>query len=576
MPDAPPTSSDAPAAAAGRRPPPRGRNPIAPLEPPPDGVYPAEQVPADRGEALVWRTLGARRPPGWTLWHHIVVGRSFHQAEIDFAVAIPGRGVVLIEVKAGRMSRKDGRWLQNGRALDRQPGDQVERARRSLLHELGRRFPGVPFPEITVALCFPETPGAEWRPIGGPPVLFQEDVQWFEAGGQDRLLSAFSAQRPYPDDPRFLGALHALWGPDWWPVPALTRAPERAEVAWRQLTPEQLAVLTCLGDSARLLIEGPPGSGKTVLLMALAERLQSAGQRALVVSFTKAIAAELRRAGLLSVYPIREYALSRARRWGLIGRDEDVETWPSEVWTEMLRAVCGHLRGHPAAEPWDIVLVDEYQDLGPLDWELLDGLVGERTRLWLFGDDQQRALSHARGAAIPARLAPGGIFRLHGGLRSPPALLELAAGLLQGERAAAAGASALDGCLERVLLPDGADDAGRLAAICEAVDRALADPQIGPADIAVLSFGSAVSSRLRGWDRLGRALVMRADEEPAPGAVLADTVLRAKGLERPVVVLTDLDLASSGALRRLLYVGLTRASWRCVVVGTAAELAPLG
>jgi hypothetical protein len=550
----------------------------APLDAPSEGIYPLHHAPEDRGEADVWRSLGRQRPAGWLIWHHLVVGRSFHQAEIDFAVAVPGRGVVLIEVKAGQMTRRDGLWFQNGHLLRPQPGEQIERARKSLLFEFQRRYGANPPAEVAVALCFPETHGDGYARAGGPPILFREDLKWFEAGGNKRLLDAFSGRR-YPDDPRFLGALHAIWGPDWWPLPTLTRAPSRADSAWRQLTAEQLTVLTCLDRSPRLLIQGPPGSGKTVLLMAIAERMQAEGVPTTVFTFTKAIASELSRAGVRDVQPIRELAVSLARGWGLIAPDADPATWRSAEWNALLDAVVARLREEGPRQSSALLLVDEYQDLGAIDWQMLEALAQGDTRVWLFGDDEQRALVHAKGARVPPSLAPGGVFRLRAGLRCPASLLALATRVLRGESPSEAlpAAGELEQHLRLVTLPSDADAETRLRAASEVVSEELARlaDKLRPEDVAVLSFGSKLASRVQTVPELGGRPARRADDEPLHGAVLSDTVLRAKGLERPLVVLTDLDLANAEGLPRLFYLGLTRASWRCVVIGTASELGPL-
>jgi superfamily I DNA/RNA helicase len=105
------------------------------------------------------------------------------------------------------------------------------------------------------------------------------------------------------------------------------------------------------------------------------------------------------------------------------------------------------------------------------------------------------------------------------------------------------------------------------------VERLLEDPELKPHDVAVLSFGSRLSSRQASLSTLGERPCQLADGPPTEGAVLCDTVLRAKGLERPVVVLTDLDRVQPKSRPRALYIALTRASTRCVLVGTPAELA---
>lgn len=552
------------------------RNPRHTLPTPEPGLYPAERAPDDRGEAEVWRAFGKHRPAGWTVWHHIVTGRGLNQAEIDFIIAIPGKGIVLLEVKGGQLTRREQKWYQNGHLLNPQPGEQLERARKALIGDL-RRTLGVNYlPEIGLAVCFPATSKPDHVDIGGLPVLFQEDMRWFELAGHTSLSKALSG-KAYPPNEGFLGTLHALWGPDWQPMQGMARLPDRVEVAWRQLTADQAAVLGCLSRSKRLLIEGPPGSGKTVLLMSLAHKLQQEGKRVLVATYTKAIAAELYRAGVRAAFPLRDWALEQARACGVVDAEADVVAWRTDDWHAMVRGVTARVASGEVEADYDYVFVDEYQDLGEEDWPLVDALVKGSTALWLFGDEGQRAMSHAQGVSIPERLAPGGVFTLRAGLRCPAPLLDLATLHLRGEPASpdAVAEAALDACLERSIIPDDADDAARVAALQACVESALEDDAVRPHDIAVLSFASRVSSRQGGLTHLGERRLQLADDEPVEGALLCDTVLRAKGLERPIVVLTDLDRVSSKSSARALYIALTRASMRCVLVGTAAEVAQL-
>ena len=552
------------------------RNPKVALPNPEAGLYPAERAPDDRGEAAVWRAFGKHRPQGWTVWHHIVTGRGLNQAEIDFVIAIPGKGIVLLEVKAGQLTRREQKWYQNGHLLQPQPGEQLERARKTLISDLRRTLGVTYLPEIGLAVCFPETSNPSHVDIGGLPILFQEDMKWFEMAGHASLSKALSG-KAYPPNEGFLGTLHALWGPDWQPMQGMARLPDRVEVAWRQLTADQAAVLGCLSRSRRLLVEGPPGSGKTVLLMSLAHKLQQEGKRVLVATYTKAIAAELHRAGVRAAFPLRDWALERARDCGVVVADADVSAWRTDDWHAMVREVTTRVASGQVEADYDYVFVDEYQDLGDEDWPLVDALVKGATALWLFGDEGQRAMSHAQGVSIPERLAPGGVFTLRAGLRCPAPLLDLATQRLRGDPAAsdAVTETALEACLELSIIPDDADDAARLAALQACVERALSDEDVRPHDLAVLSFASRVASRQSGLTYLGARPLQLADDEPTEGGLLCDTVLRAKGLERPIVVLTDLDRVSARSSARALYIALTRASARCVLVGTAAEVAQL-
>ena len=550
----------------------QSRNPRVPLDTPEPGIYPATHRP-DGAEGEVWQALGAKRPPGWYVWHHVVAGRGVHQAEIDFVVAVPGKGIVLLECKGGAMTRRDGRWYQNGHLMFEQPGEQLERARRAFVKDLRNRARRLP--EIAIALCFPATSAPTNRDLGGVPVLYREDMQWFEFGGAAQLLKAFSGSA-YANDETYVAALHGMWGPDWWPVRPLSRLPDRAEVAWRQLTSEQSVLLSCLDESRRILVEGPPGSGKSLALMALANQFQAAKQRTLVFTYTRAIAAEMARAGLLAAYPIRDWALVHALKAGLVTvSQEEVEAhWRAPEWLAMLREVALHLESHPLT--WDVVMIDEAQDLGQEDWEIVDRLMGPRTRLWLFGDENQRALWHARAVEIPARLTWTASFKLRAGLRSPPELLDLASRILEGDASVfdPSSLSAIASAFELIVLPEGGDADARRAALTDAVNALLAQEGVMSDDVAIISLGALKTYRERDVESLSGRPLRRADEAPTDGAIVCDTVMRMKGLERPFVVVTDLDLARFGR-PRLMYLALTRASAKCVVVATAAEIEAL-
>jgi superfamily I DNA/RNA helicase len=295
----------------------------------------------------------------------------------------------------------------------------------------------------------------------------------------------------------------------------------------------------------------------------------------LVLTFTRALATELRRVGLRSVFPIRDFARDEARRRGLVCADDaEVLTWKTPSWETMLRAVIDALS--EASEPiWDVVLVDEAQDLGDLDWALVDVLVTAGAALWLFGDENQRALRHAQNAEIPERLREAGVFRLRAGLRSPPDLLDLATRVLHDDvpPTEAVGQQGGDEALAFVRL-DEASDAATTDALERVVRGLLAQEGVRLDDIMVISLGSAQRSRLASWSTLAGHPSRPADDSGVEPSLVADTVMRLKGLERPHVIVVDTDLGASDprAWRRAMYLAMTRASASCVIVTTLAAL----
>jgi hypothetical protein len=85
-------------------------------------------------------------------------------------------------------------------------------------------------------------------------------------------------------------------------------------------------------------------------------------------------------------------------------------------------------------------------------------------------------------------------------------------------------------------------------------------------DIVVLTPGGKAKSRLR---NRGTVDGFRLSDEPEPGSVLTTSVQGFEGLERPVVILAELDDRPREDLARYLYVGGSRARNHLVVL--AAE-----
>lgn len=535
-------------------------------------VYPESHPPSERAEATVWHAMHAQLPDGWTVWHHLLAGRGAALREGDFVFAIPGHGIVVVEVKAGMLVRRDGRWYQNGHLLDPQPGEQVLRFRSSLIHRL--RALCEHMPEITVALCFPETSSRTVDDAGANVVLFQEDLEWFGVGGHKRLLGAFSGTFRSPTTDAWKVALHRMWGPDWLPTRPFLGRLEAADQAWRQLTDEQATLVRCLDRSHRLAVQGPPGSGKSFLVMTLAQRFQDAGEQTLVLTFTRAIAAEMRAVGLRTVDTVRDLALRCARVWGLAPASSP-STWTSDAWTEMLRAVVAHARQGEGMPAVDVVLIDEAQDFGPDDWAVVGALVGDRARLWIFSDERQRSLVHPEDAEPPPGLRPTATFRLHGAHRTPTRLFRLAERVVAAPEAWIEDADlvGLDEDLSVVPLPRGASDAVREAALDGAIRAVLAQPDVTPDDVAIVSLGSVKRNRLpEPGATVGGVETRRADDPPRAGALVCDTVLRMKGLERPYIVLIDFDLTHPRQRAPAAYIALTRASHHAVALGAPGDV----
>ena len=140
------------------------------------GLYPRDEIkekfPAS--EKKVHKALKEGIPMGWYAWHSMNLRDADNKfTEADFVIADPARGILILEVKGGRIRKEGGHWYQNENILKDSPFNQVHRCRRILRARhcrpwsppgRARRPAGWRRPRPRPQTGWPGTPG---RPAGG-------------------------------------------------------------------------------------------------------------------------------------------------------------------------------------------------------------------------------------------------------------------------------------------------------------------------------------------------------------------------------------------------------------------------
>lgn len=530
------------------------------------GIHPRDACrPTDsHAEQAVWSALRAGMPSGWYGWHSLRVrDRNGFQGEGDFVLAHPQRGLLVLEVKGGRLEQGDGRWLQNGTAMDEAPLDQGNRFVRKLVQRL-RDDDFVP-PAFGAAVCFPDT-AFDRQPS-------QDDLAGLVLGRGDlpylkeALPPVIERAVPLPGHSRgqWIEALHRLWGETW--VPALSLGVRAQEAAERRLGLDaaQVAALEGLLENERVLVEGGAGSGKTSLAAEAAQRIAAQGQKVLLLCFTVPLAhwlsQRLATTGV-EVNTISGFAKKIVDAAGTPPTAADVTS--SEFWRAVYQRaeeLCG-----PA---WDAVIVDEAQDLEFDAWYLVSTLASGR-RLWAFFDPGQ--------GFWPDRTPPRDLFKTFFKLprqqRSPPGIQAFANRLLGvAHDAAAIVAAQADGTLVLVTAPSPSAVPDKVG---EEVDRLLSRG-LAPGQIGIVSLrGQTAADAIHHLPRVGRHEVVPASHPEMESRLVADSFLRWKGLERPAIIVTDLPDGELSRLPIRLNVALSRATLVARVVATAPALARTG
>jgi hypothetical protein len=524
----------------------------------PGPVFPSEAPrPAkSRAERRVWECLEKQLPNGWTAWHSLRIRvRGGYLGEGDFVLAHPQRGLLVLEVKGGTVEQRDGRWTSNGIALEVAPLDQGRDFLRKLVSRLAEE--GCQPPAFGAAVAFPDT-DFDAQPD-------QDDLRGVVIGRRQLawLAEALPAvvARALPPPRAGAGAwmkvLHRLWGETW--IPQLSLGSRVAEAGERRLALDevQLAALQLLSAQERALIHGGAGSGKTLLAVEAARRQAAAGRSVLLLCSTQPLqhwlAARLDGTGIdvETVSGLAQRIVEAAdgpRPPPGSGRQED--------WTGLFQ------RASDLAEPrWDSVIIDEAQDFPFEAWAYVEGLSRGR-RLWAFLDPVQRYWPER---SPPAELF-GPPFVLGEGRRSPPGIAALAdryAGKAGDEAAIRRAVAAR----ELALVP--CADPGQTAAQVGRVVDQLRGEGIPFGDIGVVSLrGQTRADAVHHAQRLGQHAFVRADAPGMEDQLVADSFLRWKGLERPVIIVADVDPAQERFGTRM-HIALTRA------LAAARVVAPL-
>lgn len=346
-------------------------------------------------------------------------------------------------------------------------------------------------------------------------------------------------------------------------------AQDREERAQR-LTAEQAALLQVTRLLPRLEIRGGAGSGKTVLAMQQARdlasgRLLGEKKRVAVVCYSCGLATYLRRSFLVGSSSKRPAFVGTfedlGRSWGLtdFGSRDDSESWEVELPRRMTDAVAGV----PHAQRFDCIIVDEAQDFAD-DWwlPLLGALRDEETGgLYAYSDERQRVF--ARFGRPPVQLVP---LVLDHNLRNTRQIAETFAPL------APTGMELRGGDGPQVtFVAAGKDEA--LAVADEQVD-VLFDEGWQAADIALITLGQRHPVQAERQASLGQQGYW--EQSWDTDDIFYGHVLGFKGMERRAVILCVNEDGNRDRASERLYVGLSRATDRLVVVADPDVIRRMG
>ena len=527
---------------------------------------------------------------GWTVLHSLDIANHINQVsgEADFVVIIPGKGILCLEVKShSKISRRDGSWYY-GKDLTpetRGPFKQASSAMHSIRNYLLQKRPDFSRIVFWSAVVFPYASGiantGEWhswqqidkaRFCAQPLSIILNSVI---NNARDFLATKCSAwfciesAEPYSEQCKIIAE---ILRPSFEYFEAPRSRVKRLEEEIKAYTDEQIKAIDYMEPNPRVVFKGPAGTGKTLLAIEAARRAYNMGKRTLFLCFnnllgrwlkdqTAIFASNIKTTTLHSIMletaglKPEEYVLSNDHFWNL------------ELPLKAIDALLEN-SGHRDYQ-FEEIIIDEAQDmlkdsyLDFMDLILKGGLAAGRWRF--FGDFEKQNIFNPGHIDLEVFLEKRAHFppvcALRENCRNTPRIAEYAK-LLGG----------LDPFYNKILRPDDSIDpefryyrnlTEQKQKVIEFISCLLQDG-FRLSDITMLSTKKDSCAQSLAEDAEWKHRLSPAEKSVA-GCAGFCTVHAFKGLEAPVIILTDIEHLDSQNRQDIFYIGVTRALQRLAV-----------
>lgn len=497
-------------------------------------------------------------PANYEIFHSVswfsVHNSHDHHGEIDVVVMSPEGNLLLVEVKAGDVVLHDGEIfkLYNGTesSVSRQCNMQYSSMVRRLTNARLRTF-------VTNCLVLPDYRIDGANLIGFPRERIVGAESYDELGTQ-----VLNILRSAPDRENDVDAIRHFLKNEFRVTADLTVLKGQINTASHKLSDGMsLWVPRITSPSGVVRIQGTAGSGKTQLALQLLSDAVINKQKILYVCFNRSLADHMRKIAPASalVTNFHELCIEHYRR----SVDEPNFSNP-DIFAKAAESYIAHLSQQ---EPrYDLIILDEGQDLEPEWVGCLAGQLKPDGRLYLMEDEDQRLYARDEYDLDGAVLVSS-----YENFRSPQAICQMinafglsskpiqAKGPYKGE------------------FPDFhiyRSDDELISMTASAVD-ALLHRGFDLTDIVILTGRGRVKSKLLNVDSIGKFSTRHftgnytpdGDQIWTTGELATETVYRFKGQSSPAVVLSEIDFTEMTEIERnKLFVGLTRAQMAVEIV----------
>ena len=522
-------------------------------------IYPPNPIFRSVGERQVFEALKPLLSDGDALFANLNLTDAVEgDIEIDLVLLLKDYGAMIIEVKSAHITFEHGKWIQSDPSGSREidPAYQARRNTYALRDYIYKHWSlGTLRTDWMVA--FPHSNVVDVRDPNLPidKIIQKRDLSYAMSAIRNRLASVRSFPLPAFDG--------------WVEIATKVMIPLSAQKTDREgvlgnnyefvrgLTHERNQILDQLADNNRYYVKGPAGSGKTWLAFEQAKRWTKEGMRVGILAFNR---------GIVTYMNTKNAELPEDEQVAMVDTIHGFAEWmgssagnpanysdPVDRYREDLILRATQLADEEKFDAW---VIDEAQDFMPSWWETLKIALKDPVngKMALFGDDQQSVFGH--------RPPPEGFFasmRLTENLRNSQQIAKAVSKFIT-RPTTSRGPFAFE--IEYVV----AGEDGVMESAEDVVANLTDNEHWYPGEIALLT------TKKRHGEHAAQA---DADVDAywedlwAGEDVFYCTIGGFKGLERPVVVLAVNGFHEDSDQNDVLYVGMSRARDKLVVVGDA-------
>jgi Nuclease-related domain/UvrD-like helicase C-terminal domain/AAA domain len=534
---------------------------------------------SSNAERKVFYALKDLLSDDYTILHSVPVylkenqGSKMLNGELDFLILHPEKGMLIVEVKGGGISRdaSTGKWstidskgemhtikdpFEQGKKYAYAISNLAEREKTTRKYDYPF-FHAVWFPDV-------ETTGSS---LG-----ISDNLHMITLGKQDLDLAATAVPRVFKnclgggsEVPGASGieALRVFLSPSWVLSLKLANFIEEEKQSFVEATKSQYRVLSLLQRYQRALVCGPAGSGKTFLAIEKASKISSSSpeSRVLVTCFNSnlseliksSIAADSR-IDVLSFHKLcasfcKDAAISIPNE----SSSNSAQFFATELPNLLLEALC------KIGSRYDAIIVDEGQDFDPSWWPILEQCLKDPSRglFYIFYDNNQDI--YGKRQDFPIIEEP---FVLEENCRNTKRILALVNEFYQADSAPFA------------IGPEGREpefikiepETTELETLNRVIRKLVKEERVSNRDIVILTPTVESKSILKSGLDVGGLKLSWEPGIKKDGVISCSTIHSYKGLERPVVIVAEMSNLPSEKARALQYIAYSRANSHLIIL----------